>query len=181
MERPDAKLVADVLAGDLDAFTRLVQRYRDAHMRFAVRMLGNRFDADEALQLAWLRVYRHLDQCTDPTRFEHWVFSIVINQCRTVAFRRTRRERRLVTDPIALELASAQETSDWRLTLEEVERALDELDRDHREAFVLKHVEQLTYEEMAEITGAGVSALKMRVKRACDRLRGLLEEVYHDA
>jgi len=43
----------------------------------------------------------------------------------------------------------------------------------------LKHVEDLSYEEMAALTGAGVSALKMRVKRACDRLRGLLEEVQH--
>ena len=45
-------------------------------------------------------------------------------------------------------------------------------------AFLLKHVEGLSYEEMSELTGAGVSALKMRVKRACDRLRGLLQEAY---
>jgi RNA polymerase sigma-70 factor (ECF subfamily) len=47
-----------------------------------------------------------------------------------------------------------------------------------REAFLLKHVEDLSYEEIAELTGVGVSALKMRVKRACDRLRELLQEVY---
>ena len=47
-----------------------------------------------------------------------------------------------------------------------------------RQTFLLKHVEGLSYEEMAELTGAGVSALKMRVKRACDRLRGLLQEAY---
>ena len=49
MEQSDAGLVAAVLGGDLDAFTHLVTRYRDAHMRFAVRMLGDRFDADDAL------------------------------------------------------------------------------------------------------------------------------------
>ena len=57
-------------------------------------------------------------------------------------------------------------------------RALARLDAEQREAFLLKHVEGLSYEEMAELTGAGVSALKMRVKRACDRLRGLLQEAY---
>jgi RNA polymerase sigma-70 factor (ECF subfamily) len=51
---------------------------------------------------------------------------------------------------------------------------------DQREAFLLKHVEEMTYEEMAEMTGVTVSALKMRVKRACDGLRDLLEGVYHD-
>jgi RNA polymerase sigma-70 factor (ECF subfamily) len=49
---------------------------------------------------------------------------------------------------------------------------------DQREAFLLKHVEELSYEEMSEMTGVGVSALKMRVKRACDRLREMLQEVY---
>jgi RNA polymerase sigma-70 factor (ECF subfamily) len=66
------------------------------------------------------------------------------------------------------------ERTAWR---EEIERALSRLDPEQREAFLLKHVEELSYEEMAEITGAGISALKMRVKRACDRLRQLLEEV----
>ncbi|NUQ19948.1 MAG: hypothetical protein HOQ09_03210 [Gemmatimonadaceae bacterium] len=58
---------------------------------------------------------------------------------------------------------------------------MDQLPVEQREAFLLKHVEEVSYEEMAEITGAGVSALKMRVKRACARLRELLEEeVAHD-
>ena len=53
------------------------------------------------------------------------------------------------------------------------------LPADQREAFLLKHVEELTYEEISEMTGASVSALKMRVKRAADSLRDLLDGVYH--
>ena len=60
-----------------------------------------------------------------------------------------------------------------------IERALSTLPSDQREAFLLKHVEELSYEEIAEITGVSISALKMRVKRACDALRGLLEGVYN--
>jgi RNA polymerase sigma-70 factor (ECF subfamily) len=180
MEPSDAELVAAVLGGDFDAFTRLVTRYRDTHMRFAVRMLGDRFDADDALQSAWLRAFRHLERCTDPRRFGPWVYSIVANECRSLAFRRVRRERRIVHDEIALENAAGADAIERRLVREEIERALAELDVDHREAFVMKHVEDLGYEEMAQITGAGVSALKMRVKRACERLRELLEGVYHD-
>ena len=58
-----------------------------------------------------------------------------------------------------------------------VDDVMGMLPADQREAFLLKHVEQLGYEEMAAVTGAGVSALKMRVKRACERLRHLLGEV----
>jgi RNA polymerase sigma-70 factor (ECF subfamily) len=180
MEPSDAELVAAVLGGDVDAFTRLVTRYRDTHMRFAVRMLGDRFDADDALQSAWLRAFRHLERCADPRRFGTWVYSIVANECRSLMFRRVRRERRIVNDEAALENAHGADVIERRLVREEIERALAELDVDHREAFVMKHVEDLGYEEMAQITGAGVSALKMRVKRACERLRELLEGAYHD-
>ena len=61
-----------------------------------------------------------------------------------------------------------------------VQLALGMLPPDQREAFLLKYVEELSYEEISGITGVGVSALKMRVKRACDGLRDLLEGVYND-
>jgi RNA polymerase sigma-70 factor (ECF subfamily) len=57
-----------------------------------------------------------------------------------------------------------------------LQRALDRLEPRLREAFLLKHVEQLSYDEMEAATGAGRSALKMRVKRACDALRAMLQE-----
>jgi RNA polymerase sigma-70 factor (ECF subfamily) len=66
---------------------------------------------------------------------------------------------------------------DRAMVREEIQHALDQLPVDHREAFILKYVEDMSYEEMAELTGAGVSALKMRVKRSCDRLQELLEGV----
>jgi RNA polymerase sigma-70 factor (ECF subfamily) len=78
---------------------------------------------------------------------------------------------------IALVAATEDHPADRTAWREEIERALAVLHEDQREAFLLKHVEDLSYEEMAEITGAGISALKMRVKRACERLRELLEEV----
>jgi len=61
-----------------------------------------------------------------------------------------------------------------------IQLALGMLPADQREAFLLKYVEEMSYEEISGITGVGVSALKMRVKRACDGLRDLLEGVYHD-
>ena len=177
----NADAVAAVLAGDVDAYAILVDQYRDAYVRFAIRMLGDREDADDALQSAFVRAFRNLAKCQDPARFGAWLYQIVINECRTLATRRGRRELRLVRGDASLEQALGHDrpTDDPALR-EEIQRALDRLDADQREAFVLKHVEELSYEEMAELTGLGVSALKMRVKRACERLRALLEEVHHD-
>ena len=176
--RTDAELVSAAIGGDVDAFAELSRRYRDSYTRFAVRMVGNRDDAEDVLQSAFIRAYRALDQCRDISRFGAWLYQIVANECRTFVSRRARRERRIVRDEIAIASAAATPVSSLDETMAEVQYALDRLDALHREAFVLKHVEQLTYEEMAEITGDGLSALKMRVKRACSRLRELLEEVH---
>ena len=173
----DAVVVQAVLAGDVDAYGALVSRYAAEYMRFAVRMLGTREDADEVLHTAFYRAYQHLGSCQDPTRFGAWLYRIVVNECRTRASRRGRRERRLVRDEAPRAQLAASDRTDGQFALrEELQRAIDCLPVDQREAFVLKYVEELSYEEMSEITGAGISALKMRTKRACDRLREILED-----
>jgi RNA polymerase sigma-70 factor, ECF subfamily len=177
VETSDAALVGRVLDGDEAAYATLVARYRERYARFAVRMLGNREDAEEALQDAFVRAYRSLGRCEDRERFGAWLLRILVNRCRTAGARRGRRDRTFVHDPGALLDASADHTEAREAWREEIERALARLDADQREAFLLKHVEGMSYEEMVEITGAGVSALKMRVKRACDRMRAMLEEV----
>jgi RNA polymerase sigma-70 factor (ECF subfamily) len=172
----DAAIVRRVLDGDSDAYAILVDRYYDRYARFAVHMLGNREDAEEALQDAFLRAYRALPRYEERERFGAWLFRMLVNRCRTTAVRRRRREKMFPSGELALLSASVQpdvEDSAWR---EELTRALAVLPAEQREAFLLKHVEDLSYEEMAELTGAGVSALKMRVKRACSRLRELLQE-----
>jgi len=177
----DAELVAAVLAGDIEAFSGLVRRYEDTCVRFAVRMLGSRVDADDALQSAFMRAFRGLRSCREPDRFGGWLYQIVVNECRTYASRQRRRDLRFTAAPDAIERAVAPGSE-----LEEdvdvgghIENALGMLPADQREAFLLKHVEEMTYDEMAELTGISVSALKMRVKRACDGLRDLLEGVYN--
>ena len=173
----DADLVQRVLGGDAGAYAGLVARYRERLARYARHMLGNREDAEEAVQDAFVRAYSSLHRCTDPPGFGPWLFATLVNRCRTAGGRRARRERVLVSDPDALATASVEDTAERGAWADALRWALEQLDPVYLEAFLLKYVEQLSYEEMAHATGSGVSALKMRVKRACDRLRALLEEV----
>ncbi|HEU5170794.1 MAG TPA: RNA polymerase sigma factor [Gemmatimonadales bacterium] len=175
VEPSDGEVVRRVLAGDTDGFAILVARHRERMARFAVHMLGDRDDAEDALQEAFIRAYRSLARCADPDRFDGWLFRIVINRCRTAAGRRARRERAIRDNSLTLVPAPPGPTSgaEWR---DAVVRALSRLDGDQREAFLLRHIDGLGYEEMVRLTGVGESALKMRVKRACDRLRVLLGE-----
>ena len=174
----DRAIIQQVLGGDVEAFAQIVDRHYARCARIAVRILGNREDAEEALQDAFTRAYRSLARCEEPERFGAWLFRILVNRCRTSGARRVRRGRTFVHDEAALMRASQEHPAEQTMWREEIERALGELNADQREAFLLKYVEELGYDEMSEITGVGVSALKMRVMRACDRLRILLKEVH---
>jgi RNA polymerase sigma-70 factor (ECF subfamily) len=171
----DAELVQRVRQGDLDAYGLLMTRYRLRFGRYAYHLLGDESDAEEALQDAFTLAYRALDRCRQPERFAAWLFRILVNRCRTLATRRGRREARWA--PLeAADTVGAAHPAEREMHREEIHRGLAHLVPEQREAFLLKYVEELSYEEMAELTGTGESALKMRVKRACERLRCLLDD-----
>src|SRR5215208_3646693 len=97
MAPTDDELVRRVSGGDMESYAILVERYYERTLRFGVRMLGNRADAEEAVQNAFVRVYRALDRYDARSRFESWLFQIVANQCRTLGAKRRRREDRKST------------------------------------------------------------------------------------
>lgn len=171
----DAELVVRTRAGDPDAFGTLVSRYYDACWRFAYHMLGERADAEDVVQDSFLRAYLAIGRYDERDQFRGWLFRILTNQCRNALTSRGRRTRRFVQDEIALETAPAPPlglatgVEDAALVL-----ALGQLDPLQREALLLKYAEGLEYGEMSAMTGAGESALKMRVKRGSERLRALL-------
>jgi RNA polymerase sigma-70 factor, ECF subfamily len=172
----DETLVRRALDGDGRAFTALVDRHAGVCLRYATRMLGSVEDAEDVTQDSLYRAYRALPTYEHSTAFRTWLMAIVINRCRSMLLYRGRREQRVRIDPDRVAAASVPSDVDSIMEREAIDRALQDLDEELREAFLLKHVEQLTYDEMSEATGVGTSALKMRVKRACDRLRAALEE-----
>lgn len=173
---PDAEVVAAVRGGDEDAFRLLVRRYEDVLYRHALRMTSNPDVATDVVQASFIKAYRHIHRC-DPARFGGWIFRIVSN--RTKDYLRSRSHR-----DVSLEDAPVQQGEDdpvedlHRKELRIViDQSLAQLPAEQREAFVLKHVEGRSYEEMAEMLDASVPALKMRVHRAREALQNLMQEV----
>jgi RNA polymerase sigma-70 factor (ECF subfamily) len=177
----DRAIVEKAAAGDESAFTAIVRWYHPRFVRFAQHMLRSETEADDVVQEAFIRVYRALPYYRERERFESWLFRILANCCRTALSRNRRLSLRLVglDSPDARKVYDRSDTRDdaaWRALLD---AALDTLPVEQREAFLLHHVDGHSYESMSEITGVRQSALKMRVKRACDRLRAMLGEVSH--
>jgi RNA polymerase sigma-70 factor, ECF subfamily len=176
VDTSDRLIIQRVLSGDVEAYARLVDRHYDRCARIAVRILGNREDAEEAIQDTFLRAFRALESYEDRERFSAWITRILVNQCRSLLARTRRREAVFPdVDPGELQLAAVVGDDDgpWP----DLEHVLATLPLEQREALVLKYADDLTYEEMSRITGAGESALKMRVQRAFAKLRALLQEV----
>ena len=175
-DAPDADVIARILAGDGDAFGILVRRHEAGLLRFATRMLGSPDAAADAVAEALIRAYRHLASLDDPTRFRTWLYRIVANRCKSHLGRRSAQRVSLE------EAAPVPDPHDGEAELERaeqlglVERALRTLSSEKREAFLLKHVEGLSYEEMAALTGERIPTLKMRVHRAREALLEALKE-----
>jgi RNA polymerase sigma-70 factor (ECF subfamily) len=172
---PDAQLVVRARDGDSDALRALVDRYYDDCWRFAYRMLGDRFDADDAAQETFLRAMAALRDYHERAQFRQWLFTILVNQCRNALEARGRRQRRFVSsEELSLDDARRGVIPPHALGDDELANAVARLAPEQREALLLRFGEGMDYAEMAEATGATQSALKMRVKRACDRLRDML-------
>ena len=163
-------------AGDVRAFATLVDMYYARCLRFALHMLADRSDAEEAVQDTFVRLYRALPSYREQDSFEPWLFRILGNRCRTAGAKQRRHAEVMEYGDVPERATAAGHDREmvWR---EEIERALRSLPAEQREAFLMRHVEGMSYEDMVVATGAGLSALKMRVKRACDALRVQLTEV----
>ena len=172
-------LAARAARGEVDAYERLVRIHHASCLRYAARMLRDDADAEDAVQDTFMRAFLAIGRYDERQPFRAWLFSILVNRCRTLALQRSRRSRRFPQDDVAVANAVAPEVLASGRE-DAVRRAVEELEPLLREAFLLKYGEGLEYHEMASALGAGVSALKMRVKRACDALRPRLREIYDD-
>lgn len=172
----DDEVVRIVLNGDRDAYRWLVRRYQEVLYRHAVRMVDHPDVASDLVQRAFVKGYDRLDECRHPERVGGWLFRITSNLCKDYLKNR-RRDNVALEDagPLSTDRGGPDRDFDRSQLSDELDAALGQLTADQREAFLLKHLEGRSYEEMSDLLGASVSALKMRVLRARDTLQDLLE------
>ena len=175
-EASDQLVIQQVLAGNRDAFRVLLARYSDPLYRHALCMTGSPDVAEDILQLSFIKAYQHLSEVRG--RFDAWMFRIVANGCKDWLKNIRRSHLSYEEDDQPSQFASPDDELDRTELRSDLDRALATLPNSLREAFVLKHVEGRAYEEMADLLGTTVGALKMRVHRAREALHALLEEKY---
>lgn len=172
----DQDIIARVMAGDRDSFSILINRYSDPLYRHALGMTGSPDVAEDILQTSFIKAYHHLGEVRG--RFDAWLFRIVANGCKDWLKNIRRTHLSYEEDDQPSGYATPEEDLDRTELRTDLDYALCQLAPSLREAFIMKHVEGRSYEEMADLLVTTVGALKMRVHRAREALQALLEEKY---
>ena len=172
----DQEVITRVIAGDRNAFSLLIHRYSDPLYRHALGMTGSPDVAEDILQTSFIKAYNHLGEVRG--RFDAWLFRIVANGCKDWLKNIRRTHVSYEEDDQPSGYASPDEDLDRTELRMDLDEALAKLAPSLREAFIMKHVEGRSYEEMADLLGTTVGALKMRVHRARESLQTLLQEKY---
>ena len=181
----DAADVAAARAGDEEAFRRLVERHSRNVFRLAFRMTGNEHDAEDAVQDAFIKAYRRLDQFESRANFGTWLHRIAANCSYDLLRSRQRRSETPLeaeADESDARTLPSREPSPDRLALSadvrmRVERAMARLSPLERAAFVLRHHQGLSIREIGSSLGLDTSATKHSIFRAVRKMRVALEVV----
>lgn len=184
----EVELLARLRRGENDAFEQLVRQYSGRLLATARRLLGNEHDAQDALQEAFLSAFRAIGQFAGAAKLSTWLHRIVVN----AALMKLRSRRRKSEESIEELLPHFDAQGEWissvtswetpsevllqrRETRARVRRCIDRLPETYRAVLLLRDIEELDTEEAADLLGITANAVKIRLHRARQALRTLLE------
>jgi RNA polymerase sigma-70 factor, ECF subfamily len=175
------------LPGDIRAFQQLVTTYKAQVLRTALRILGNRQDAEDVAQEVFLAVFRRIRDLDDPATLTAWMYRITVNMCLNV---RTKQKRRPDTIPLTPPdsdnqteefvdpTAATPEEAALRRELQRcIAAVLAQLNSVERAIIVLRDFEDRSYQELADSLNIGLSAVKMRIHRARAAFQQLFDRI----
>ncbi len=184
----EAAWVAAAKAGDVSCFEELVRRNEARIFRLAFQITGNQEDAEDAMQEAFIKAYRHINQFRGDSLFSTWLTRIAVNEALQKLRKRQPHQLSLDESPDTIENPMPREVEAWEPTPEQryartelreiISKAIGELGGAYRVVFLLRDVESLSTKETAQLLGLSVSAVKSRLLRARLMLRSKLDKYF---
>ncbi len=185
---PDEDLMEYFQSGTVDAFNILVDRYSERLMHYLYGFLGDTKRCEDLLQETFLRVYRNRHSYQRIAKFSTWLYTIAGNLARS-EYRKVKRRQMYSIQSVnrdneEYEMAIPDETfspdrhAESSLQDKYIQDALDHIPSTFREVVVLRDVQQLAYDEIADITGLPMGTVKSRINRGRTKLQALLKEIY---
>jgi RNA polymerase sigma factor (sigma-70 family) len=180
----DEDVMEQLQGGVVQAFDIIVHRYKDRLHNFLYRYTHNHEDCEDLVQETFLRVYRSRHSYQRIAKLSTWVYTIALNLAKSMYKKKQRMSLISIhadesdPDDREFQITDSNKLQDEELHLKnsvgELEKALMELNDDFREVIVLRDIQQLTYEEISEITGTAMGTVKSRINRARLQLQEII-------
>jgi RNA polymerase sigma-70 factor (ECF subfamily) len=189
MSLRERRLIRKLKERDETAFRELVETYRDRVFNMTFRMLGNREEAEDVSQEVFITVFKSIDSFRGDAKFSTWLYRVTANHCKNrikYLARRHDRSKSEFDERIDRKAAAGGTTAPSEIrrpdhqvegaeTAELIQRLIAELEEDHRVLIVLRDIEELSYEEICQITDLPEGTVKSRLHRARQALRKKLK------
>ncbi|MDI6601480.1 MAG: RNA polymerase sigma factor [Thermoanaerobacteraceae bacterium] len=164
------ELVRRARDGDIKAFEGLVEAYKNKGFALSYSILGDRYSAEDVLQEAFIKAWRSLRSLRNISAFNTWFMRIIIN----LSYNEVKKRRREVSiddfeDLVAMVNMGAEDKVD-------IQKALKSLSVDHRAILILREIDGLSYEEIADVLGIPLGTVKSRINAARMKMREILKE-----
>jgi len=184
--REISDLIVRCQTGNREAFDELIARYQRYVFNLVYQHLGDIDDIDDVAQEVFVRIYKFIRKYRGQASLESWIYKIVLNYCRTHARRRSSLARLFVPisttkhdEERSFELLDAlpdhsynpEKTIEQRKIVQEIMEAVRALPEIYRNILIMREVNELSYEEIAEILGISIGTVKSRISRARDLVR----------
>lgn len=182
----EKQLIQKAKAGDERSFESLILSCQGKAFNIAVRYLKNEDDAMDALQESFIKIFRHLNSFKEDSRFDTWVYRIVVNTCNDMLrknsnqkitdsiYKRSDEEETIIEIP---DLTGSPEAAiDQKEKSEHIISCLEKLNREHKEIIVLRDIHGFSYEEISGILNCSIGTVKSRINRSRLKLREILLE-----
>ena len=166
-EAQETQIVARILEGDRQAFALLVEEYKSPIYNLAYRMTGDMQDAADVTQDIFIRAYTYLWRYNPKKKFFTWLYTIALNTIKNHIRKNKKYKNLRSQDSEESKLLASQNLSETQ----DINIYLSHLDAETRALIIMRYVQELSFEEIAKITGKSISAVKMRTYRGLESLR----------
>lgn len=184
----DEELIRRFQEEDYQAFNEIVERYKDKLVNFIFRYTGNRDDAEDFAQDAFLKLYKSKHLYKEIAKFSTWFYTIALNTVRTNLKKKSQMNTLSISNSDEdnnkdYDLLSDTNEPDVeinsRMEVEFIQKAINNLDDTFREVILLRDVQDLEYEDIAKITGLPLGTVKSRINRGREKLKSVLSVIYN--
>jgi RNA polymerase sigma-70 factor (ECF subfamily) len=183
----DEQLIGEFKEGNNDAYSEIVIRYKDRLVNFLFRYTGNKDDSEDLAQDAFIKLYRSKHLYQEIAKFSTWFYTIAINIAKTSLKKKSRMSTLSISDydpendkdfDIPAATIEPDVQANASIENEYIQKAINSLEETYREAIILRDVQDLDYEEIANVLNVPIGTVKSRINRGREKLKILLKDIY---